>query len=403
MKNKKKIATLIAATGIIGAIGIGSTLAYFTDSDAATNIVEMGNVDISLWETSTNGTGEPVKGLTFNDVMPGDTLAKDPYIIVENNSADCYLRIKLNITSRNEVELTDEQSSAIWDLILGQMNDNGWTAGADDYFYYQLNEGVATANNEKYPIFDQIVIPESWDNSFANLDFTIQIDAEAIQAANFDDNLYRDDEQKIYAWFADDLESINITFGNNEDATTLLADANGNVTLPVNENGDGWYDSVNLACYRNGSVVSASDLAGATQLSSVSKLEDVTFQLNCHDVAEAAGNYFHTEYVTFAMPVFEGEQKNTYVQFTQFAPEIEGYSLTSNGLSLNGKGVNYLGGQTMSAKGFYINTDDRKPVGPGKYEQYTSIYRISNNGTCSTFVRGYDPDYFVLLCNYSKN
>ena len=57
MKQKRKLATLAATTGLIGIIGVGSTLAYFTDSDAATNIIETGKVDISLFETKDNGDG----------------------------------------------------------------------------------------------------------------------------------------------------------------------------------------------------------------------------------------------------------------------------------------------------------------------------------------------------------
>ena len=44
---KKSIITMVAALAFVGAIGVGSTLAYFTDNDAATNVVTMGHVDIT--------------------------------------------------------------------------------------------------------------------------------------------------------------------------------------------------------------------------------------------------------------------------------------------------------------------------------------------------------------------
>ena len=68
MKQKRKLATFAATTGLIGIIGVGSTLAYFTDSDAATNIIETGKVDISLFETKDNGDGtlEEVTSLIFS-------------------------------------------------------------------------------------------------------------------------------------------------------------------------------------------------------------------------------------------------------------------------------------------------------------------------------------------------
>ena len=47
MKNRK---LLVAATStaLVAVVGIGATLAYFTDSDDATNVVTMGHVDINL-------------------------------------------------------------------------------------------------------------------------------------------------------------------------------------------------------------------------------------------------------------------------------------------------------------------------------------------------------------------
>ena len=48
--NKKKLFTMVLALVLIGAVGVGATLAYFTDNDSATNVVTMGHVNIELTE-----------------------------------------------------------------------------------------------------------------------------------------------------------------------------------------------------------------------------------------------------------------------------------------------------------------------------------------------------------------
>ena len=49
MKNKK-LKTLVASLALVGAIAVGATLAYFTDSQEAVNTITMGHVDIDLDE-----------------------------------------------------------------------------------------------------------------------------------------------------------------------------------------------------------------------------------------------------------------------------------------------------------------------------------------------------------------
>ena len=93
MKNKKLL-TAAVSTALVAVVGIGATLAYFTDSDETTNIVTMGHVDITLTEEEEDVPGE---GLVFNDVMPGDVLDKTPIVTLEEDSQDAYIRMKMDI------------------------------------------------------------------------------------------------------------------------------------------------------------------------------------------------------------------------------------------------------------------------------------------------------------------
>ena len=90
--NKKRLAVAGLSVGLVAVAGIGATLAYFTDQDVATNVVEMGHVDIEL--------DEPIFSRmyvnnTITNVVPNQSIKKDPTITVGEGSEDCYLRVQL--------------------------------------------------------------------------------------------------------------------------------------------------------------------------------------------------------------------------------------------------------------------------------------------------------------------
>ena len=177
MKNKKLL-TAAASTALVAVVGIGATLAYFTDSDETTNTVTMGHVDITLTEEEEAYPGE---GLVFNDVMPGDVLDKTPIVTLEEDSQDAYIRMKMDIqaTSGNiTAEDLDELSQGLMEDITG--TDTGWYLGGDGYYYYN----AILSAGDQVTFFDTVTIPGSWKNNTADGTFTIQLTAEAIQAAN---------------------------------------------------------------------------------------------------------------------------------------------------------------------------------------------------------------------------
>ena len=70
---KKKITTLVASLALVGAVAFGATLAYFTDSDNATNTITMGHVDIDLTEPNYPGGEE---GGKIENVVPNQNIVK---------------------------------------------------------------------------------------------------------------------------------------------------------------------------------------------------------------------------------------------------------------------------------------------------------------------------------------
>lgn len=188
--NKKKALTLFAAVALIGAMGVGATLAYFTDTEETTNVVTMGNVNIKLTETSNEESYEITEdGLSFEDVLPGQTVSKIPTISLDGTSQDAYIRVKVEVemdgTDAQKKALTDElQSEILFDVVSVDENGkktyarNNWFLGADDYYYYNT---ALTDYDTEVVVFDQVIVPASWDNSMAGEEFSIEITAEAIQ------------------------------------------------------------------------------------------------------------------------------------------------------------------------------------------------------------------------------
>lgn len=182
MKNKK-ILPLIMTVVLVGAVGIGATLAYFTDKDSETNVITMGHVDVDLDEPGfDNEDGEDDN--TITDITPGEKIVKDPTITVQEGSEDAYVRATIEYTG-----LTDTQ---IAELNI-EIND-GWFLAADGYYYYNTKLSAG----ESAILFDEVVIPETWGNEMANKTFEIIVNAEAIQADNFTPST--DDAGNIVAW-----------------------------------------------------------------------------------------------------------------------------------------------------------------------------------------------------------
>lgn len=180
--NKKKLLTMVLALVLIGAVGVGATLAYFTDNDSATNVVTMGHVNIELTEEDWTYGEEGITGVT-----PGQEIAKDPTITLVDGSLDAYVRIKLEVTGFDGVENADTyKAEVLEDLVLGE----GWTK-VGDYYYYA--EKLTKDNASTTALFESVTIPYEWTNEVANATFNILVSAEAIQADNLADDFFNED------------------------------------------------------------------------------------------------------------------------------------------------------------------------------------------------------------------
>lgn len=187
--NKKKAIPMLAAVALVAVVGVGSTLAYFTDSEDVSNVVTMGHVDITLYETDDNDASDEVEitedGLKFENIMPGDILDKDPSVKVNAGSADAYIRVKMDIVPAEGSTITADDFCLLRESIKADVAESGeWYYNPDgEYFYYKEK---MTTDSDAAVLFDTVTIPTAWGNNTADQSFTIEIQAEAIQADNFE-------------------------------------------------------------------------------------------------------------------------------------------------------------------------------------------------------------------------
>ena len=204
---KKKVALTAAAVALVGTLAVGGTLAWFTDTETATNVVTMGKVDILLKEdggTDNNKVTSP-EGLEYKNVMPGDKFQKA--VSIENKGNDAYVRVKI-VVSGNDVILkslvdkkvvgsTEEPNKDNDITFLKKVGnifnalDLNWTQGTingENVCYAYVPTFLLSDMKTEVTIFDKIQIPGAeWGNEYVDQKFNIKVVADAIQSKNFDD------------------------------------------------------------------------------------------------------------------------------------------------------------------------------------------------------------------------
>lgn len=114
---KKQLFTMVGALALVGALGIGSTLAFLTaQSETVTNTFTVGKdlnqndvkLDEAVWvnryfdekenvwvEATVNVEAQRTTENTYNDLEMGDVLYKDPTLHIDANTADSYVFVKI--------------------------------------------------------------------------------------------------------------------------------------------------------------------------------------------------------------------------------------------------------------------------------------------------------------------
>ena len=149
--NKKKLLSLALVVIMIATISF-SSLAWFTDKDAAKNEFTIGgagqekpdkifSVDV---KENVDGKEEAVDDVKFEDILPGDKFKKEAYI-TNTGAYDQYIRVVMTVTD--------------WELI-----KNVVTINMDDAFnnnWHIFDSGVAVQNDVLYPYSNAKVVDGS--------------------------------------------------------------------------------------------------------------------------------------------------------------------------------------------------------------------------------------------------
>lgn len=115
---KKKILAAGMVTALAATAVVGGTLAYFTDTDAQTNVFTVGDVKIDLWEDFGDNTGS-------EELIPGKKIEKEIYV-TNTGSEDAYVRVHYAVP----VPMADEEINSFNDIL--HINFSGASAGGKD-------------------------------------------------------------------------------------------------------------------------------------------------------------------------------------------------------------------------------------------------------------------------------
>ena len=175
MKRKLLILSVLA---ILVAVTAAGTLAYFTDTGTAHNVITTGNVDIELNEWADEARTQPFEDKT--GVMPGMEVTK--IVEVKNTgtgAAFLRLYVEKNVYGADGKPMNSEPEPVSLNF-----NETEWTY-SDGYYYYNrpLKPGETTE-----PLFTTVTFDPLMGNDYQNASAHVKVTAYAVQSANNGDS-----------------------------------------------------------------------------------------------------------------------------------------------------------------------------------------------------------------------
>ena len=175
----KKRILYIAAIIICLSIITGGTLAYYTTSDTARNVITSGGVEVKVVEQLVSGTLQSYSSQPI-PVMPATTVRKT--VSVESAEQSAWVRMNYTLTvcdaEGKEMEIpTDELAK----VVVIETDTTNWTL-MDGWWYY--NTAIQSGEVTK-PLFEEVAFSgPNMDNKYQLCTVVIDVTAQAVQQAN---------------------------------------------------------------------------------------------------------------------------------------------------------------------------------------------------------------------------
>jgi len=214
MKTRTKALLLSLCVVVLTVATAFGTYAYLTDSEAATNTFTVGSVHIDLDEAKVNEDGTYVTNKdnrtdknTYH-LIPGHSYIKDPTVTVKGGSSESYVRMLVTVNYSEELDAIFAPSGADLTSIFVGHDATKWVPAGNvedtakntrTYEFRYAGTVAATETDLKLDaLFTSFTIPGEInkeqlatlvtrdENGEITSQFTINVEAHAIQAAGFD-------------------------------------------------------------------------------------------------------------------------------------------------------------------------------------------------------------------------
>lgn len=171
---------IISAVALLALLIAGSTMAWFTDKEEATNTFSAGTVDVDINEN---------EFVDIDDWVPGDKEVKNVDIDVTSIS-DTYVRVKLTPTwTKGDQTLETKFVKIYFTQPSKWVNGDGTSVAdgiIDGWIYYKGDTNGIVKKPDKLDLIEYVEFLGSTEdqNAYQGATFTLKIDTEAVQADN---------------------------------------------------------------------------------------------------------------------------------------------------------------------------------------------------------------------------
>ena len=173
----ERAVTAVTVIAACVALCAGGTLAYFSASETAHNVITTGGVGIELCEWADLERTAPFEDV--DGVMPGESVVK-VVEVANDGQAPVWVRVKVDAA----LELADgtaAEAAAIERVVAIDFDDERWTE-KDGWWY--CNE-VLPAGGTTTPLFEHVAFAGSeMGNAYQSATLTVDVAAQAVQSDN---------------------------------------------------------------------------------------------------------------------------------------------------------------------------------------------------------------------------